>query len=174
MVLSICVINMATVEGNTNHGCVSLNPRVPVVCKSPPTSSLSSLPPSIILQLNGGGSATQGFTATNEHDSDDELLVFAEESDVIVEFRGGSLTGKCHTRSQPLRISTYRKGIRQLKNSERREVRRQNRLKRLERKKLREEERENHLVYAKQLKVSYKSMIVLIVVFAIFHPGFIT
>ena len=107
--------------------------------------------PADLLKLSGGGEF-------KVDDSDDELLAFAEESDIMVEIRGGSInSSSLQTRPQPLRISTYRKGIRQLKNSERRERRRQMRLKRLERKALRQEmkkEAKSYNVYAKKLKVS--------------------
>eukprot|EP00551_Chaetoceros_affinis_P004792 CAMPEP_0203662476 /NCGR_PEP_ID=MMETSP0090-20130426/431_1 /ASSEMBLY_ACC=CAM_ASM_001088 /TAXON_ID=426623 /ORGANISM="Chaetoceros affinis, Strain CCMP159" /LENGTH=524 /DNA_ID=CAMNT_0050525267 /DNA_START=653 /DNA_END=2227 /DNA_ORIENTATION=- len=61
--------------------------------------------------------------------------------------------------TQPLRISTYRKGIRQLRNSERREERRLKRLDKIQKRQLRKEEKmklreekSSHMVYAKKLK----------------------
>jgi hypothetical protein len=149
-------------------------PRIPVVCQtttssssSCPSSSSSSLSSysSLSLQLSGGGDPS-------EHDSDDELLAYAEESDIIIEIRGGSTmstgeltdgnasitsTTTATTPQQPLRISTYRKGIRQLKNSERRELRRQKREQRVVDKMEKKKERQDmksHLVHAKKLKVS--------------------
>ena len=141
----------------------NLNPRVPrVLCNTSSSSSSSScnsstartslssslaesLSSTIALQLSGGG--LRGVS--DDHDSDDELLAFAEESDIMVEVRGGSTStrvdGKMHPTSQPLRISTYKKGLRQLKNSERRELRRQKRLQRLERKKAIQEEKSHQL-----------------------------
>lgn len=160
VILTLAVGNSAAVTGK--NGGLPLHPGTPFVSKisSPPSSSyqediLSSLPADL-LQLSGGGERRKVSPSSTEHDSDDELLAFAEESDIMVEIRGGSINASSlQTRPQPLRISTYRKGIRQLKNSERRERRRQKRLKRLERKALRNElkmEAKSYNVYAKNLK----------------------
>lgn len=154
VILTLAIGNSAAVTGS--NGGLPLHPGTPFVSKISPSSStaggdtLRSLTSATALQLSGGGDNTAA-----EHDSDDELLSYAEESDIMVEIRGGSINGNLQTPTQPLRISTYRKGIRQLKHSERREMRRQKRLKRAERKKLKKEmkqELKSHAVYAKKLK----------------------
>ncbi len=156
LLLIFAISCVVTINGDQSF---SFNPRVPIVFKSPSFlssyghhSSIVSLPSATALQLSGGGVRNASLNSSSDHDSDDELLAFAEESDIIMEIRGGAINGSLQTRPQPLRISTYLKGIRQLRNSERRERRRQKRMKRLERRKLRQIEK-NHQVYAKQLKV---------------------
>lgn len=180
-------------HGSSASPLGTFNPRVPVVCKKGPFSSTSttssceipSLPSSATaLQLSGGG-----------------FVSYVDESDIIIEIRGGSTTNTLLTPEgnisatatttstvaegaatpgasvtatdaalsttatgtsdvsstigaieQPLRISTYRRGLRQMKNSERREKRRLKRLERMEKRKLKREAKHSHKVYAKKLK----------------------
>ncbi len=154
---------------------VQLNPRV--LCKSPSLSSSPScngngsssslstsstlLSSSPALQLSGGGGGSAALDmdmGMDLDDSDDErLLSFAEESDIMVEIRGGGGGGALATVNgsrhdiQPLRISTYRKGIRQLKNSERREKRMLKRLARMEKRRIRGAERMKRLEEMKEM-----------------------
>lgn len=153
------------IEATGNQG-VPFSPKVPIVCKSQ-TSCTDSVPLNLAftgtaLEISGGASIEKRNIATTqaeskqqgsyEYDSDDEVLSFAQESDIVIEVRGGGMTA-VNTTPQPLRISTYRKGIRQLRNYERREQRRQKRLERMERRKHRREAKKNFQVYASKLKV---------------------
>ena len=137
----------------------NIYPRVPVVCTKSSSSSCSNGGSITALNLSGGGmSPIAPSSSSLDYDSDNELLTaFAEDSDIFVEIRGGS-NGSASTlqpRPQPLRISTYRKGIRQLRISERRERRMQKRLRKLERRQIKKEENDSHKVIAKTLKVGF-------------------
>ena len=150
----LCFFQKSFLVVSTGQQSVPFSPKVPVVCKSKLcTNTPLNLASETALEISGGAFGGK-TTHDSEHDSDDELLSFAEESDIIIEVRGGSMTG-LQTRPQPLRISTYRKGIRQLRYYERRERRRQKRLERMERRKQRREAKKSHQLYATKLKVSF-------------------
>lgn len=166
----VCFVHhRALVAAAGSQGIPKLSSKVPVVCISKACSTtttaattrnsvpLHHLASDTVLEISGGGAFGKRVTTFgSEHDSDDELLHFAEESDIVIEVRGGSMTGTVNVSNpQPLRISTYRKGIRQLRNSERRARRRQKRLERMEKRKQRQEAKKTHQLYASKLKVSF-------------------
>mmetsp|Transcript_9827 Transcript_9827/g.11448 ORF Transcript_9827/g.11448 Transcript_9827/m.11448 type:complete len:411 (-) Transcript_9827:119-1351(-) len=143
ILLSFLITEIAAVGLFPKTYDIRLHPRLPVVCDKS-SSSHPSLATAHSLLVSGGGIRNV---------KDDELLSCMEESDIMIEIRGGSInsTGQPLTRQQPLRISTYRKGTRQIRNAERRERRRQQRLRRAETRKIKLVAK-SHNSIAKKLK----------------------